>query len=370
MEYYEYDTRGNRLASHLSTRYEYIRDNALVEDDNYRYEYDRNGNTVRRVDKTDGSVIQYQYDADDHLTNVSIPGDSTLNHSVEIEYRYDPMNRRVATRTDGKERVYLHDRGETLAEYEGTAIATEYTRGAGVDQPLVLRVDANADGRMESFSYHADALGSIRKIVDAEGEVKQEYRYDAFGRVVEMTGDIGQSIAFTGRDWGADESLYYYRARYYDPQIGRFISQDPVGRARGANYYAYVVNNPLLYTDPLGLEPSGVYVCRQSFGGGAAGPLNPIAHHWLCVIDSQGHQSCGSLCPPWYGIGPGRDCGDSFDPKVCKKYDRSDDDLSDCVKQAFDDPRPVFVGIGENCQDWVAQTLYQCGKGGGFFYGQ
>jgi RHS repeat-associated protein len=61
---------------------------------------------------------------------------------------------------------------------------------------------------------------------------------------------------FTGRHWDASSGLYYYRERYYDPAMGRFISEDPIGFWGGSNFYAYVRNNPVLLVDPLGLAPS------------------------------------------------------------------------------------------------------------------
>ena len=76
-------------------------------------------------------------------------------------------------------------------------------------------------------------------------------RYDSFGNI-ELGGSNG--YAFTGREWDGEASLAYCRARYYDPKIGRFISEDPLGFAAGMNVYAYVRNNPANRRDPLGLQ--------------------------------------------------------------------------------------------------------------------
>jgi len=80
----------------------------------------------------------------------------------------------------------------------------------------------------------------------------QTYGYDAFGNVV-VTGTISQPFAFTGREYDAETSMYFYRARYYDPAVGRFVTKDPIGFAGGVNLYNYVGNAPITWVDPLGL---------------------------------------------------------------------------------------------------------------------
>src|SRR5207245_8530451 len=70
-----------------------------------------------------------------------------------------------------------------------------------------------------------------------------------------LQGSATGGYAFTGRDWDAETGLYYYRSRYYDPTLGRFISEDTIGTDAGPNVYAYVDNNPILLTDPNGTAP-------------------------------------------------------------------------------------------------------------------
>jgi len=98
-----------------------------------------------------------------------------------------------------------------------------------------------------------DALGSVAKTTNSAGTVLTTRRYDAFGNL-ELGATSG--YAFTGREWDSEVGLYYYRARYYDPKIGRFLSEDPIGFDGGINFYAYVGNDPTDLTDPLGLAPS------------------------------------------------------------------------------------------------------------------
>jgi RHS repeat-associated protein len=77
---------------------------------------------------------------------------------------------------------------------------------------------------------------------------------DAFPCVGELAADWLWEQAFTGREWDPEIALYYYRARYYDSKLGRFLSEDPIGFRGGTNVYVYVVNNPARFTDPSGFE--------------------------------------------------------------------------------------------------------------------
>ncbi|MCU0293268.1 MAG: hypothetical protein MUF10_14965, partial [Thermoanaerobaculaceae bacterium] len=96
-------------------------------------------------------------------------------------------------------------------------------------------------GSPESEPIHADGLGSVVKMTDAAGNVVHPYQYDAWGNIEPDTGAPvdGVKYAFTGREWDPETGLYYYRARYLDPKVGRFISEDPIGFAGGVNFYAY-----------------------------------------------------------------------------------------------------------------------------------
>jgi RHS repeat-associated protein len=96
----------------------------------------------------------------------------------------------------------------------------------------------------------SNGLGSTMALTDADGDVVNTYDYDVFGGIRDSSGAQPNEFRFTGEQWDDATSLQYLRARYYDPSVGRFLSEDPLS---AGNLYAYVANNPLVYVDPLGL---------------------------------------------------------------------------------------------------------------------
>ena len=116
-----------------------------------------------------------------------------------------------------------------------------------VDEPLV------GQRQPKVFYYEADGLGSVTSLTDSTGDVAATYAYDSFGKLTNSTGTI-PIVPLHRAQSDPDTGLYYYRARYYDPSIGKFISEDPIGfEGSGPNFYAYVRNNPIVYRDPTGL---------------------------------------------------------------------------------------------------------------------
>ncbi len=121
----------------------------------------------------------------------------------------------------------------------------------------------------QSYFLHADGLGSITHITDQNRNLVQSYSYDSFGHQTPSTG-FRNSITYTAREWDKETGLYYYRARYYDPIEGRFISKDPIGFAGGdVNLFGYVGSNPLNWVDPSGLMAPALAVPLY-YGGAKA----------------------------------------------------------------------------------------------------
>ncbi|MBD3331512.1 hypothetical protein GF356_01575, partial [candidate division GN15 bacterium] len=142
-----------------------------------------------------------------------------------------------------------------IAEYDGDGdLLRKYIYGPGIDEPICM-IDVNDSNAV--YYYHFDALGSVVALSDADGDTVQVYEYDVYGQVAASDPNHTNPFLFTGRRFDGDTGLYYYRARYYNPYIGRFLQTDPIGYADGMNCYTYCYNNPTIHIDPSGCIANG-----------------------------------------------------------------------------------------------------------------
>jgi RHS repeat-associated protein len=121
------------------------------------------------------------------------------------------------------------------------------------------------------------APGSVTSLSNSSGALANTYTYDSFGKLTASTGTVTNPYRYTGREVDSETGLDYYRARYYDPQVGRFISEDPMGFAAGVNVYTYALNSPTNFRDPSGMDIAVI----------ESGPTglfnNPIGHSAIAV---------------------------------------------------------------------------------------
>jgi len=263
VENYGYDAVGNRLSGPgpKDTKYQYNAGNQMTAGRVLSYLYDANGNQTSRVSvRSPEKTWVSTWDYENRLVKMEkVKG----AEKQTVSFTYDPLGRRVEkklttvkggiTKTSVWSYVYDGDNIalEVYADAEGSVTKTFYTHGASVDEHLALE---RGNG---SYYYHADGLGSVTAITDGNKAVVQGYDYDSFGNMKQSTSFVN-SFTYTGREWDKETGLYYYRARYYDPMEGRFISKDPISFSGGdVNLYGYVENNPVNFTDPLGLSPLG-----------------------------------------------------------------------------------------------------------------
>lgn len=160
-------------------------------------------------------------------------------------------------RTASGPSVYLYDGKNTDAavldelDTSGNVLA-HYAQSPDVDEPL-------AELRSGPTSYYQqDALNSVTSLSGGTGALVSTYAYDAFGNLTASSGTLANPYRFTGREFDPETGIYEYRHRYYDSSVGRFVSEDPIGLNGGANFYRYVLNNPVKWTDALGLSPRDV----------------------------------------------------------------------------------------------------------------
>jgi len=156
--------------------------------------------------------------------------------------------------------VYLYDGTTILGELDGSGdVSARYSPGQHIDEPL-----AELRSGTTSF-YQADSLGSVSSLMNPSATVIASYAYDTFGNLPTSTGSLTNPFQYTGRESDPETGLYYYRARYYSPTTGRFMSEDPAGfGGSGPNLYAYVHNSSINLVDPFGLADVYIWNYRGS----------------------------------------------------------------------------------------------------------
>ena len=236
-ESYSYDLVGNRLSSLGMSPYQYNASNELTSIPGGSYSYDANGSTL-----SDADGKSYTWDFENRLTSLIVPGTGTTT------FAYDPFGRRVYKSSSGVTSIYLYDQGNLVEEMNGSGgVVARYTDTLHIDDPLAL-----ARGSAMSY-YETDGLGTISSLSNSAGSLSQTYTFDSYGNQTTSSGSLTNPFQFTGREYDTETSLYYSRARYYDPKPGRFLSEDPLAFGQGVNFYAYVGNNPINLIDPTGL---------------------------------------------------------------------------------------------------------------------
>jgi RHS repeat-associated protein len=239
--------------------YTYGADNRIQAANGATFTHDANGNLSA---VSGASPKNYSYDAFDRLTRITSPGYSA-------QYQYDGLGNRLARTVNGATTKYIVDPNgllsKVLAETDGAGnVAAYYVYGLG----LISKVTATG----QTYFYHYDGLGSTTAMTDSTGSTVNTYAYDAFGNVLSSVEATANPFQYAGAYGVMNEGngLLYMRARYYDPEIGRFLTQDPIGVPGGVNLYAYVGSNPVNLVDPTGLQGS-----NSSNSGG-----NNILNHW------------------------------------------------------------------------------------------
>jgi RHS repeat-associated protein len=175
-------------------------------------------------------------------------------------FNYDPAGYRIQKNAGGTNNNYYLE-GENLeAVYDGNNVLTgQFFRGSVIDE-IVNGYQQDGTGKLVNYTYHHDALESVLGQSGHDGSILATQSYSAFGGILSQTGSSNNAQKYTGREIDSETGFYYYRARYYDPIIGRFISEDPKGFGAGVNFYVYCLNNPVNCNDPSGLIGLSDYI--------------------------------------------------------------------------------------------------------------
>lgn len=254
METFKYDAAGNRITDEESTT-----GNRLAFFGDRHFEYDRFGNLIaEHRGKEHKLLTTYEYDCRHRLIKHISP------NGLVSTYTYDAFNRRTSKTVNGKKTEFIWQGNKVIAECsdKDTEWRT-YLYEPDSFRPLAL-IEGNAkkDQKTKTYWYQNDHLGTPHSLTDSLGNLIYSCTYDAYGQILTETHhqqaekglQVRNNLRFQGQYWDDESGLHYNLNRYYDPGLGRYLTQDPIKLAGGFNSYIYVEGNPVSWVDPLGLD--------------------------------------------------------------------------------------------------------------------
>lgn len=209
-------------------------------------QYDLDGSPITR--EVPGHAQYLTFNALGQLSEVLDYNDN--QDETHITFGYDAYGRRVRKTVNGTSVYYLNDGHHLLAEInEWGGIRRAYANNPGVDEPHSVAQDDSV------YFYLLSEPGNVVGLMNRQGALVNRYDYTPFGELRSIRERVPNELRFGARPYDAETGMYYNRARYYDPYLRRFISEDPVGLAGGLNPYVFADNNPVVLRDPSGLYP-------------------------------------------------------------------------------------------------------------------
>jgi len=193
--------------------------------------------------------------------------DSVVTNGTAVHFLYDGQGRRVRKRTSTQTLLYLYSGRQLVAEVDSATFhpLKLYRYYPGVDTPHSVKEP------LVTY-YYLSGIGTpgIVGLIDSTGKLWNRYRYTPWGALEDSLEQVPNVLKYAGREYDPETNLYYNRARYYDPQLARFLSEDPIGQGGGINQYAYAGNNPIGAMDPsgtCGLDAGGSYANMEDGDG-------------------------------------------------------------------------------------------------------
>jgi len=266
---YGYDANSNRNSGAIgaqTTTATYNDQDWMTAYNTLTFAYNANGDLTSRTNTTTSTTTNYVYDVFGNLTQVTLPGGSTV-----ITYEVDALNRRIGKKVNGvlqKRWVYM----------DQTRIAAELNSSGGITKRFIYGSKRNVPDYMlvgsTKYRIISDHLGSVRLVVkQSDGSITQRMNHDEFGRVTEDTNPGYLPFGFAGGLYDHQTGLVRFGVRDYDAETGRWTSKDPILFGGGdANLFGYVMQDPVNFIDPLGLQRGGPFVITVP---SRTGPFNP-----------------------------------------------------------------------------------------------
>ncbi|WP_201025276.1 RHS repeat-associated core domain-containing protein, partial [Pseudomonas syringae] len=252
-EEFRYDAAGNRLNFNTS-RFDRVKDNRLKKWSNHEYKYDAWGNLVEKI----VGIVRWQtftYDCENRLVKTETMANSQVESTSS--YQYDSLGRRVGKQWEIKgqtDRKRFLWQGLRLLREESPGQSSLYLYEPGSYAPLARIDEKEGEAENKVYYFHTDQIGTPLEMTDAEGQIVWQAKYRPWGAVEKLVvNEVEQNLRFQGQYFDVETGLHYNTFRYYDPEIGRFITQDPIGLSGGDNLYQYAPN-PYGWVDSLGLS--------------------------------------------------------------------------------------------------------------------
>lgn len=262
LAHYDYDANGNRSAykgPRGAGTARYDAQDRLLQYGETTYIHTANGEWASKT--ANGKTSRYEYDIFGHLRTAHLPD------GTRVEYLLDAVNRRIGKKVNGTlvQGFLYQDELKPIAELDGqNQVVSRFFYATGANVPDYMEKGG------KPYRILTDHLGSPRLVIDViTGALAQRMDYDEFGNVLQDTNPGFQPFGFAGGLYDRDTGFIRFGARAYDPDTGRWTSKDPLNFTSGdTNLYAYVRNDPVNFTDPLGLW-EGIWpgVCRTGCGG-------------------------------------------------------------------------------------------------------
>ncbi|PVZ40656.1 RHS repeat-associated protein [Pseudomonas sp. CC120222-01a] len=255
-EEFRYDAAANRL-NFNARQFDKVRDNRIKQWRDQEYRYDPWGNLIEK--RSGHSKLQtFAYDCENRL----VRAETVVNGKLEStgHYQYDSLGRRVAKQAEINGEVE-----QKRFLWQGLRMLREETPGQSIlylyepsSYAPLARVDQVEGEEQKLYYFHTDQIGTPLELTDSNGRIVWQATYRSWGEIEQLPiNEVGQNLRFQGQYFDTETGLHYNTFRYYDPEVGRFVTQDPIGIEGGYNLYVYAPN-AVIWIDPFGLCKSAV----------------------------------------------------------------------------------------------------------------